>query len=77
MSGVNHDCRDGSGVQICLGSPGLEPAKLETGKGISDIVLCTHNVRQQHSEIVRGCCVKQGADKGHQWLAPREAEVPP
>ena len=63
---MNHDCSDGSGVQICLESQGLEPAELETRKGISDTVLCTRNVLQQHSEIVRGCCVKHGADKGYE-----------
>ena len=73
---MNHDCRDGSGVQIYLGSQGPEPAELGTVKGISDTVPCTHNVLQQHSEIVRGCCVKQGADKGHEWFAPRGAGVP-
>ena len=62
---MNHNCREGSGVQTCLGSQDPKPAELGTGEGISDTVLCPRNVLQQHSEIVRGCSVKQGADKGH------------
>ena len=73
---MNHDCRDGSWSKSASGAKGPEPSELGTGKGISDTVLCTRKVLQQHGEIVTGCCVKQGADKGHEWFASRGTGAP-